>query len=71
MDLVLETHTITNTPREKAMINVMEKVIAVAAEVGKVIDALEVSKVIDALEVGKVINALEVGKVIVHLKLVR
>ena len=46
---------VTNTPREKVMINVMEKLIAVAAEVGKVIDALEVSKVIDALEVGKVI----------------
>ena len=35
MDLVLETqliHMVTNTPREKAMINVMEKVMPTAVE---------------------------------------
>ena len=32
LDLVLEAHMVTNTPREKAMINVMEKVIPTAVE---------------------------------------
>ena len=30
--VALETHMVTNTPREKAMINVMEKVIPTAVE---------------------------------------
>ena len=79
MDLVLKTqliHMVTNTPREKAMINVMEKVIPTTVETsmegtqmaaksdmtqGKNAAPVQSTLPAVAAEVGDVMDALEIG----------